>query len=278
MENILSVFDSTMHKVIFIVVLALGAHILVLVIHKIEKFILKKFTKKRPKWNSIRTLGFSLLIFALYFVAFGKILSVMGISLTAYLATASVIGLAVGFGTQGIIQDVITGITIVLTEMFDIGDLVEVNGVVGIVKCINMRFVEIEDQHGTKAFIPNKTISKVVNFPKGYLSCSVDFTMNGHEISNDLLFAEIEKITKSLKEQYPKIFRGPISINNNKETSSGKKFTRIKLRIWPGRSNLIEGVFKAELLTLLKANNPDYKDWMVAVNYEVENGRKIHKT
>ncbi|MBI9066486.1 MAG: mechanosensitive ion channel [Salinivirgaceae bacterium] len=277
MKDLLSFFETTYGKVLFVIVIAFIAHVLVLFIRKIERIILNRFTKKKPKWNSVRTLGFSIIIFCFYFLAFGYILQILGFSLKAYLATASVIGLAIGFGTQGVIQDVITGITIVLSDLVDVGELVEVNGTTGVVKSINMRFIEIEDQHGTKAFIPNRTISKVVNYPKGYLSCSIDFTMGVKEIANEELFNNLNDIIKSFKEQYPTIFRGSSSLYDDKETSSGKRFARLKLRIWPGRIGMIEGIFKQELLTLLKENNPDFKDWMLAINYEVENNRKSNK-
>lgn len=277
MNKLIDFFNTPAGKVVEVMLIAVIAHIFVVITKQVEKFLVKKFTKTKPKWNSVRTLGFSVIVFIVYFIAFGKMLQLMGVSLTAYLATASVIGLAIGFGTQGVIQDIVTGVTIVLSNLFDVGNLVEINGVNGIVKSINMRFVEIEDQYHTKAFIPNRTISKVVNYPKGYLTCSVDFNMNDKEVGNEELFQNIQKMIKSIKEQYPTVFRGAISLYDDKETTSGKKFTRIKLRMWPGRTNLIEGTFKQELLTLLKDNNPDYKDWMLSINYEVENGLKNRK-
>ena len=49
-----------------------------------------------------------------------------------------------------------------------------------------------------------------------------------------------------------------------------KEFVRIKFRLWPGRTGLIETTFKQEVLHMLKEIDPSYADWMVAVNYEVE--------
>jgi small conductance mechanosensitive channel len=206
-------------------------------------------------------------------VAFGIILKEMGISLTAYIASASVIGLAVGFGTQGVIQDVITGLTIVFSDLIDVGELVEVNGVTGVVKSINMRFIEIEDHLGAKAYIPNRTVTKVVNYPKGYISCTIDYTLTEKEIANDDLIRLVDNLIQSTKEQNETVFRGSISTYNNKETATGKQYTRIKMRIWPGRGSIIETTFKQELLATLKEYNPDYKDWMVTLNYEVENNK-----
>ncbi len=270
MENIGGFLHSRLGHILLILILAVGAHLIVLVIKKVNNLLHLTLSKKKSKWNSIRTLTTSILIFAVYFIALGIILQEMDVSLTAYLASASVIGLAVGFGTQGTIQDIITGLTIVLSDIMDVGDLVEINGVTGTVKSINMRFIEIEDHLRAKAYIPNRTVSKVVNYPKGYLSCSIDFIVTPVEEKNENMVVDIEKLIKSFKEQYETIFKGSISFYNSRETISGKKYSRIKLRIWPGRGSVIETIFKAEVLNKLKEFNPDYKDWMVNVIYETD--------
>jgi small-conductance mechanosensitive channel len=58
------------------------------------------------------------------FFAVGFILREFGVSLTAYLAAASVVGLAIGFGSQSVIQDVIAGLTFIFSKLIDVGDLV----------------------------------------------------------------------------------------------------------------------------------------------------------
>src|SRR5690606_22455714 len=113
MEQLNRFLSTTGGKVVLIAALAIGAHLILLLIRTIDRIILHRLTKKRAKWSSIQSLGLSILIFTVYFVAIGKILMELGVSLTAYIASASVIGLAVAFGTQGLIQDVITGVTIV---------------------------------------------------------------------------------------------------------------------------------------------------------------------
>ncbi|MGE4289227.1 MAG: mechanosensitive ion channel family protein [Salinivirgaceae bacterium] len=278
MEQLNTFLSTTGGKVVSIAALAIGAHLLVLLIRTIDRIILKRLTKKRAKWSSIQSLGFSILIFTVYFVAIGKVLMELGVSLTAYIASASVIGLAVGFGTQGLIQDVITGVTIVFSNLMNVGELVEVNGVTGVVRSINMRFIEIEDHLGTLAYIPNRTITKVVRYPKGYLSCSIDFVNTPKLLETPSTINEIDAFLKSVKDQFQGIFRGSISMYNDKTTSTGKKYSRIKLRIWPGRTQIIDSTLKQELLDILKKTEPDYKDWMLSINYEIENGKnKKHK-
>ena len=73
---------------------------------------------------TIVSLTSSIILFATYFVSFGLILRETGLSLKAYLTSASIIGLAVGFGSQGIVQDVVTGVSMVFADLIDVGDVV----------------------------------------------------------------------------------------------------------------------------------------------------------
>ena len=90
-------------------------------------------------------LHFSALICTLYFGALGLVLQELGVSLTAYLASASVLGLAIGFGSQGVVQDVVTGLTVILSDLFQVGDMVEIADKPGIVQSISMRFTTLLD-------------------------------------------------------------------------------------------------------------------------------------
>src|SRR5690606_22150626 len=58
---------------------------------------------------------------------------------TTYFASASVIALAIGFGSQGIVQDVVTGLTLIFSDLIDVGDMVEISGQSGVVRSISMR-------------------------------------------------------------------------------------------------------------------------------------------
>lgn len=167
--------ESNIRKIIIILAIAIGSHIIVLII----KFLHRRITKKKQdtknaKWLSISSLIISIMVFVIYFVAIGKILMEFGVSLSAYIASASVIGLAVAFGSQGIVQDVVTGMTVVFSDLLDIGDLVEIGGQTGIVESIGMRFVIINNINKAKVYIPNRTINNVINYSNGNIRFYLD--------------------------------------------------------------------------------------------------------
>ena len=130
------IFKSTgITRIVIVIIIAIGSHLIVLELRRIGRKILSaRLTLSFSTIRTIISLLISSTIFIMYFVAFGFILKEFGLSLKTYLASASIIGLAVGFGAQGFVQDIVTGLTIVFSNLFHIGDMVEIGDQTGIVK------------------------------------------------------------------------------------------------------------------------------------------------
>ena len=235
----------------------------------------RRLSSRASKVATIVSLTSSIILFATYFVAFGLILRELGLSLKAYLTSASIIGLAVGFGTQGVVQDVVTGVTMVFADILDVGDMVEISGQTGLVRSVGMRFTELENSFGARILIPNRTIGNVINYPKGYIRALVDVDLPAESELAQKVEAKVSEVVSGALEQYPGILLAAPSIEGRVRTSSGKGFLRVKFRVWPGRGAAIESGLRNELLGLIKRIVPEYEDWMITVNYEIE---KKHTT
>lgn len=258
-------------RIVLILGIALGSHLSVIIIRRAgHRMMASGGGRSLSKLRSISSLGTSMAVFGLYFGAIGLILNELGVSLKAYLASASVLGLAIGFGSQGIVQDVVTGLTLIFSDLFDIGDMVEISGQTGNVKQIGMRFTVLENSFGAQVFLPNRSISSVVNYPKGYIRCIVDVALPEDEAISARIERRIESIVPSTAEQFAGILVYPPSIEDRIQTASGKSFLRVTYRIWPGRQAPLETTFKQEIIQSLKMIDPEYADWMVTVSVEVE--------
>lgn len=264
-------------RVLFVLATLVAAHVVVLLIRRVSERILSaKLSASFAKTKSIVSLLSSSFVFLLYFAAIGLMLKEFGVSLTAYFASASIIGLAVGFGSQGFVQDVVTGLTILFSDMFDIGDMVEISGQSGIVSGMGMRSTTLINSMAAEVTIPNRTIANVVYYPSGYVRCLADITLP----KDPELAQRVQEVTpaimQSAHEQFPGIILTVPSLEGKFKTGSGKEYLRIKFRLWPGRLGLIESTFKQELVQELKGIDPAYADWMIAVNYEVEVKPVLH--
>lgn len=231
------------------------------------------------KTSSLLSLGTSLFNFTLYFAAIGFVLNEFGISLTAYLASASIIGLAVGFGSQGLVQDVVTGLTLIFSDLVDVGDMVEVSGQTGLVEEIGVRFTKIVNHLKAEVNIPNRTINSVIKYPKGYVRCFLDVTLRRGQDQSDEIIEIIGQIVASAQEPFDVIFMDAPEFSGPHRTAGGKHYLRVECRIWPTRGDVLEKYLKPEIVQALKQIEPDYADWMVALNYEIDSvGFKLART
>lgn len=131
-----------------------------------DKYLSKQAEEKRQE-TLIRIFTWSGRIIIL-FVATLMILQEIGIPIAPILAGAGIIGIAVGFGGQYLIKDIISGFLIILENQYRIGDVVNFDGTSGLVEDINLRKTVLRDLDGTVHHIPHGEIKKVSNLSKDF--------------------------------------------------------------------------------------------------------------
>lgn len=117
-------------------------------------------------FQQVRTLAgviTSVVTFVIIFVATLQILSLFGLNLAPLLASAGIAGLAIGFGAQTLVKDVINGFFILLENQYDIGDVVRIAGVKGTVEGMSLRRTTLRDDDGTIHVVPNSAVNIVSN-------------------------------------------------------------------------------------------------------------------
>ncbi|NLO88756.1 MAG: mechanosensitive ion channel family protein [Clostridia bacterium] len=121
--------------------------------------------EKRAK--TLGALLISVLRYMVYFIAGVMILQTFGVQTSSILASAGIAGLAVGFGAQNLVKDVISGFFIIFEDQFDVGDYVTVAGVTGVVEELGLRSTRIREWTGHLHIIPNGEIKMVKNYNRG---------------------------------------------------------------------------------------------------------------
>lgn len=106
------------------------------------------------------------------------ILDKLDVNITPILATASILGLAVGFGAQTLVKDVISGFFLIFENQIRVGDAAQIDQVQGIVESIHLRTVVLRDLQGAMHVIPCGSISKLANLTKDYAYAVVDFVVS----------------------------------------------------------------------------------------------------
>jgi small conductance mechanosensitive channel len=99
------------------------------------------------------------------------------LDLTPILASASVLGVAIGFGAQTLIKDFLSGLFIILENQYRVGDVVDINDAVGTVEQITLRSTIIRDNNGSVHYIPNGSINQAVNKTMGFSKINMALEM-----------------------------------------------------------------------------------------------------
>lgn len=154
-----------------------GRILLIIIVSRLALMVLNRFidhvTSEREtnrlklRTRRVQTLGKLLKNTAGYTINFVVILLVLGefnIQLAPLLAGAGVIGLAIGFGAQSLVKDVITGFFIILEDQFAVGDVIQTGNFKGTVEMIGLRATRIKNWTGEIHIIPNGSIVEVTNF------------------------------------------------------------------------------------------------------------------
>ncbi|MEX1308649.1 MAG: mechanosensitive ion channel family protein [Eubacteriales bacterium] len=164
-----------------VVILKFFSIILIIVVGRIAVWLIIKFTKKllfnkhvkasnkisEKKMESIYSLAKSVVKFFVWFFVIVAVLDQVGISAGSLLATAGIGGVAIAFGAQDLVKDMVSGGFLFVESQYEIGDLVKVADVMGTVQGINIRNTEIKAYTGEVVIIPNGSIGKVINYSKG---------------------------------------------------------------------------------------------------------------
>lgn len=123
---------------------------------------------------TLQKLSVNIFSYVLFFILSIMLLSTIGIDIGPLLAGAGIVGLAIGFGAQGLVSDVVTGFFILLERQVEVGDYITAGGYDGIVEEVGIRTTKVRSFDGTLNFVPNRNILGVANHSRGNMRALVD--------------------------------------------------------------------------------------------------------
>ena len=178
------------------------------------------------KAKTLEALLKSVLRYAIYFFVAITAVEALGVPTASIIASAGIVGLAVGFGAQNLVRDVLTGFFILFEDQFAVGDYIEAVGVAGVVEEVGLRVTRLRDFSGVLHIVPNGTIDKVSNHNRGYLRAMVDIRV-AHEENPERVRQILEEVAKSVTADTPEVVEGPLVLGITDITEAGVVF-----RLW----------------------------------------------
>ena len=166
---------------------------------KINKALVKSRTldEKDPeaqekRIRTITSLLSTIVVTLIWVTALLMTLEQLGLDVAPVLASAGIVGLAIGFGAQNLVRDIISGFFLILENQVRVGDVAIVNGTGGLVETINFRTLSLRDLSGVVHVFPNGTITTLSNRTKGWSAYVMDIGVAYKE--------DTDKVTEVMKE------------------------------------------------------------------------------
>lgn len=233
-----------------------------------EKGPLKYIFRDHKRSITVHALLINVTKYVVYFTAFGYILNELGVNYMTYLASLSLIGIAVGFGSQGLVQDVVTGFFILFENQFSVGDMVEISGQVGIVEDIGLRTTRLRNYFGAEIIFQNRNIPLVGRYDKGAFEYHVDVALAKVEDAEKAAIL-LGKIGEEFERQFPEILIAKPTVKGLVELQTGEWFVRLYGLLWPAQQWVIDTQMIPRIREIFKREGVEIPGDRVVVFYHV---------
>ena len=222
--RIMAIGVNTLQGVIRIVLIVALAYILVNLLRrgltKLEAFLIRSTARGEPEPGAVAkrittlsgvlwTISSGLLWFVVVLIA----LSQIGVNIGPILAGAGVVGLAVGFGAQHLVRDLVSGFFLLLENQIRVGDIAIINGTSGVVESVTFRTVVLRDQAGIVHVFPNGAINTLANATMDWSAYVIDVAVPYREDTDRVVELMRQTGVEMRKEtEYARVMLEPIEI------------------------------------------------------------------
>ena len=188
------------------------------------------------------------LLIAVLSVTTLTVLSELGVDIGPLLAGAGVVGLAIGFGAQTLVKDIITGAFILFEDQIAVGDVVSVGGYTGAVEGLTVRTIRLRDLQGRVYVVPFSAVTDVTNFTKEFSYALIDAGVAYRE-DTDEVTRLLEEIGAELREdpEFAADLPEPLEVMGVQALADSAVVVRVRLKTSPGRQWAISREFNRRM-------------------------------
>lgn len=215
-DNFLKTDEGSLNlfgKAASIIVIFIAIFIITRVVnHIVDKTMnnrrLSKLQINDRRMNTLSAILKKIVKYTLVFIGIAVSLDLFNINTTSLIATAGIGGLAIGFGAQSLVKDIITGFFILLEDQYAVGDYVKIGGLEGIVEELGVRVTKLRDFTGELHIIPNSNVQIVTNRTRGAMRALVKISI-AYEEDIERAIKVLEKVSEDLAKSNENIIEGP---------------------------------------------------------------------
>ncbi|GGS42287.1 MULTISPECIES: mechanosensitive ion channel family protein [Actinokineospora] len=186
-------------------------------------------------------------------LAFMLVLGELGVNLAPIIASAGIVGVALGFGAQNLVRDFLSGIFMLLEDQYGVGDIVDLGEATGTIEGVGLRVTTLRDLNGTVWYVRNGEILRVGNFSQGFAVAVVDLPV-GYSADAEQVTSILRRVSGELTEDSDHatdVIEPPEVLGVEKVTPEGMTF-RVTVKVRPGRQWAVQRALRARAMAALE--------------------------
>ncbi|MEZ5186567.1 MAG: mechanosensitive ion channel family protein [Candidatus Nanopelagicales bacterium] len=190
--------------------------------------------RRQQRAEAIGTLLRSIFTLTVVIISLLLILPILGIDVAPLLASAGVLGVALGFGAQSLVKDYLSGIFLVFEDQYGVGDLVDLGDAVGVVEDVTLRITRLRDLSGVVWYVRNGEILRVANQSQGWVLAAVDIPV-AYDENLDKVREAVEAVSEDMygDPQYDEMLLGRPTYAGVESVSGEAVFIKIIAKAAP---------------------------------------------
>ena len=230
-----------------------------LITGKLAEFSKRDELPSRLRAQQLRTLAAvirSVAVFVIFFFALLQVLLVFGVNVEPLLASAGIVGLAIGFGAQTLVHDVINGFFILIENIYDIGDVVKIAGVQGTVEQMSLRMTVLRDDTGAVHSVPNSAMQIITNMTRDWAQVALHVSVDYSE-SSDRIIGLLKEVGTDLQNDptYGSFIVGEAQVPGIERVSGSEVDYLIVVKVRPGKQPDIRRELRKRIKACFEKNN-----------------------
>jgi len=243
---------------VILIVAAVFTRLLRLFTRKLQDFSRRDALPSGIRATQLRTLASiaqSVGSFVIFFVVLLQILPIFSIDVKPFLASAGIVGLAIGFGAQTLVHDVINGFFIIIDNIYDLGDVVKIAGVQGTVEQMSLRMTVLRDDTGALHSVPNSEIKIVSNMTRDWAQVALHVSVDYSE-SSDRVIELLKEVVADLRDD-PVLGQeivGEAEVPGIERVSGSEVDYLVVVKSRPGRQHAVRRELRKRIKTALEKN------------------------
>ena len=180
------------------------------------------------------------------------VLQEFGVNIAPLIAGAGIAGVALGFGAQSLVKDVISGFFLLMEDQFGVGDLISIDEKhVGTVERMTLRVTQLRDVEGRAHYVPNGSISRVIVLSKEFSKALVDVEV-GYDADLNRIFALLETIGAELHKAHPELVLEPTDVRGVEAFGKDGCTIRTLTKCAPGKQFDVARLLRKRIIEIFR--------------------------